>query len=363
MNDRIIKLLQAVQHVPILCNGRTYSPPAISATNGSWSLLTTFGGGDRSQVWGAAIHNGELLFGVGGDVDGAAQIWRYSGGWQNVTPSWGDLMMRVPHIISHVDGYVYAGTQSSSGQVQMWRSANGISWDLYQNFGDTRSALHGMAVWNGHLYVGVHPKSGPGEVWSSCNNWVAPIWTAPALYTYSLHVHNEELYVGTGYPAEVFKFDGSVWSQVSNFNTPDLVIVETMTSYRGELVVAFGRNFWADVPPPCVLAYNGTDWQPIGTTQPGDWRASHNFNASVVVNDTLFVSMGSYYAGISLWALADGANWVKIGSRPNPFGPDITGDSLLAEWIYNLVWDGTDLYVAFASIPNAVQPAVWKYRP
>lgn len=344
-------------------NGREFLPaPNNPATGGSWDLFTHFQSANRTQVWGLEKHDGGLYFGVGGDDEGLAQIWRHKNGiWNNVTPPWEGPIMRVPTLLSS-GGYIYSGNASASGEVQIWRSADGLAWTKVVNFGAAVSNLLSLTEYNGHLYVGVIRKNGTAQLYSTENAWGAPIWTAPGSYLYSLEVHGGALYIGTGYPAEVFKYDGATVQQVSNFNNPALVIVETMVSYRGELIVGFGREYWQD-SSPCVLAYNGTDWKDVGETQPGAWRASHNFNASVVVNDTLFVSMGSLYGDVSLWALEDGKHWVKVGGRPTPFGPEITGTTYKGEWIYGLVWDGAHLYVGFASIATAGQPAVWKYTP
>lgn len=345
-------------------DGRQYLPaPAAPAIGGTWSLFTTFGGGQRSQIWGSVKHAGAMYFGVGGDDDGVAQIWRnINGSWSNVTPGWGNIM-RVPTMVSS-GGYIYAGNASKTDEVQIWRSADGITWTKFINFGTSVSHLLSLTEYNGHLYVGCIRKNGTAQLYSTSNAFDAPVWTSPGSYLYSLEVHNGNLYIGTGYPAEVFKFDGTTFSQISNFNNPNLLIVETMVSYRGDLVVGFGREIGSNTNPPCVMSYNDIDgWLQVGETQPRAWLASHNFNTAVVVNDTLMMSMGSLYGDVSLWALADGKNWTKVGGRPAPFGPDITGSTYKGEWIYALVWDGTDLYVSFASIPTSAQPMVWKYTP
>jgi hypothetical protein len=348
--------------------GREYLPaPSTPVASCTWSLVTTFGGSQRSQVWGMAKHNGVMHYGIGGDSDGQAMIYRgQNGSWMHVTP-FNVPTMRVPTMLSASDGYLYAGTASQTDASQLWRSADGISYTMFLNFGTGVQSIQSLVEYGGHLYLTVRRKAqgAPSEVWSSSNGWAAPIKTFAATFAYKMVVHGSDLYVGTGYPAEVHKFDGTTWTQISNFNNSDLLIVESLVSYRGDLVIAFGKNWWVTPSPPSVMSYNATNgWAQVGATQPGEWRIAHNHNDAIVVNDTLIVSAGSAYAGVSLWSLADGKNWTKLGGRPAAFGADITGTSFAREWIYKLVWNAPDLYVSFATTQlSPIQPAVHKCTP
>jgi hypothetical protein len=355
---RLNALIDLIE-TPTTINGTTFDPPN-QPVHGTWSKIADFSGGGHEQVRGMAVHNGVLFAGIGGQEDGVGEVvMQREDEWIDVTPGhkhWA----RIATLLS-VGDYLYAGVGSFEHGAQIWRTKDGTSWSLVKDFGLNAKLVFSLTSFGSEICAGVDRKTTNGELWCSGNGWYSPVWTSPADYVYSLNVHRDELYIGTGYPAQVWRYDGSRFEQLIDLSKTGAVpIVETMASYRGHLVIAVGRDFSQDPNAPTVLSYDGREWRPVGITNPGAWKASHNFNASIVFGDTLIVTQGSTYGRTAVWALSDGKNWEKLGGRNSEMGADPFFGTMRGEWIYNIIADGDDLYVGFAGDPG--QPSIWKFQ-
>ena len=109
-----------------------------------------------------------------------------------------------------------------------------------------------------------------------------------------MYVYGGDLNVGTGFPAEVHKFDGASLTQLSSSTNLALVIIESLVCYQGDVTVGFRRDYSATPVPPafCRITRKRLASSGVNAAQ----RVAHNHNDAIVVNDTLFLTMGSAYA-------------------------------------------------------------------
>jgi hypothetical protein len=356
--NRFNALLNLVE-TPLTINGTTFVPPS-EDIRGKWTKIADFSGRGHEQVRGLAVHNGVLFAGIGGQEDGVGEVvMQRNGEWVDITPG-EKRWARIATLLS-VGNYLYAGAGSFDHGAQIWRTKDGVSWSLVKDFGPTAKLVFSLTSFRGEICAGVDRKTTNGELWCSGNGWESSVWTSPADYVYSLKVHNGELHIGTGYPAQVWRYDGSRFEKIADLSKNEAVpIVETITSYREHLIIGVGRDFGRDPKAPTVMSYDGKEWAPVGITNPGAWKASHNFNASIVFRDTLIVTQGSAYGRTAIWALSDGKNWKKLGGRDSGMGTDPFLGTMRGEWIYNLVVDRDRLYAAFAGDPG--EPSIWQFQ-
>jgi len=358
LRERIGYLVETTQKSPLLFDEGVILPGSGPIPNGEWRKIGDFSGAGREQVWGLAVHESALYAGVGGQSDTLGSIWQLKDqAWKDVTP-WKNEAMRVPSLLSSGD-YLYAATNSLDSSPQIWRSKDGLEWESIVNFGVDAQALFDLTAYDGGICVGVYRPTADGEVWCSHNNWQEPLWRIPAKYPYELEVHRGALHVGTGYPAAVFRLDRNRSpEQVASFQDGAL-IVESLLSYRGRLVLGLGREFWQkpDAPPIYWLGPFGAS--PAGRSAPGAWRISHNFNAMIEYRGHLLASTGSFYGETAIWALRNGRAWEPFAA--SELREELDAMSGRADWIYNMLTDGDRLYVATAGDPGS--PSIWEFVP
>lgn len=209
-------------------NGDAWIKLGGDGVNSGWTGLT--------DVLTIAKNNGKIVAGTGGAA-GEGEVWEWDqGAWtkvggDGVLSSWNTNYEQVRSLCSH-QGLLYAGLGSSANDAEVWRqNANGtwtqIGGDSL-NSGWTIDYEEAELTSDGTtMYAGLGNSSGDSEVWS----WNGTAWTkiggdslnsswAASGTTddrVKLAVCKGTLYAGLGGSsgrAEVWKWNGSAWSQV-----------------------------------------------------------------------------------------------------------------------------------------------------
>lgn len=251
--------------------------PVIANSAGA-DMAAGFGYSHNLAVASLKVFNGHLYAGTwstpGGLVGSwprkGCEIWRYDGfHWDQVVGheaytrggpngGFGNPNNIAAWKMEVFNGYLYVGTmnwdRSSSGQCQIWRTNNGVTWEKvvdrgFRDVGANENVLNtyvwNMEVFQEKLYVGtfnsktVGPYAG-AQVWRTADG---TSWSKIALpggdgfgesENYgirSLKVYNDELYVGTAASAfqppvgtiqalEIWKYDGAVWTPIVGDDVP-----------------------------------------------------------------------------------------------------------------------------------------------
>lgn len=355
-------------------NGTSWSKIGGDSVGSGWT--TTQG----DMVYGLTVSGGNLFAGVS-DTGGNATMWSHNGtswtqiGGGGVNNSWGYYNLQSVEVMTVSNGYLYAGTGVSvAGNAMVWQF-DGSSWSQIGGQGknsswasNTYENVFSMIHYAGELYVGLGTTANDAEVWKWNGSVWSKVggdslnsgWTTNFEGVYSMAVLNDYLYVGLGASttdAEVWRWNGSTWSKIggdgvsSSWNTT-YEVVYSLGVYNGALLAGIG-NSTGDAE---VWSYNGSTWSKIG----GDglsssWNTSYEWVMSMIAyNKKLYVGLGSTADDAEVWSY-DGSSWAKVG------GDDV-GSSWTAgtyENVRSLVVYNGELYAAVGD--TAGDGEVWRY--
>ncbi len=356
-------------------NGSSWGKIGGDAVGSGWSTAQ----GDI--VYGLNVVGGNLIAGVS-DAAGNATMWSHNGsawsqiGGGGVNGSWGFYNLQSVEVMTVSNGYLYAGTGVTvAGNAMVWRF-DGTNWSQIGGQGansswtaNTYENVASMVHYAGNLYVGLGTTANDAEVWMWNGSVWSQIggdslnsgWTTNFEGVYSLAVYEGELYAGLGVSAndaEVWKWNGSSWSKVGGDSlnsgwTTNFEVVYSLAVYQGRLVAGLG-NSTGDAE---VWAWNNTSWVRIG----GDginsgWNTGYEIVGSMIAyNDQLAVGLGNSADDAEVWLWND-TSWTKIA-----------GDDLNASWtagtyenVRSLVAYNGDLYAAVGD--TAGDGEVWRYN-
>jgi len=320
-------------------------------TGGTWSKI----GGDalngsftntHTQVNSLLYANSTLYAGLVATGNNA-EVWTYSGttwariGGGYINKSWGYFNLQNIETMTVAGDYMYAGTGNTvAGNALVWRF-DGNTWQIVGGQGVNNSWLPttyedvlSMVSYNGNLYVGLGTTANDAEVWK----WDGTTWSQvggdslntswPAGYeeVYSLATYNGNLYAGLGNSAndaEVWRYNGTAWTKVGGDSlnsgwTTNYERVSSLAVFNGNLYAGLG-NSTTDAE---VWRWNGTAWAKIG----GDgvsssWNTNYEQVESMLPYDgKLYVGLGNSTADAELWEY-NGTAWTQIG-----------GDGLNSSW-------------------------------
>lgn len=220
-----------------VCTGNE-SGGEIWRTNGTaWERIGAGGFDDTGNynLAALAVFDNRLYIATGNLTTGV-EIWRSStgnsGSWSQVNhDGFGHGVTWENATLDTFNDQLYAGVSRVVGGVQgraeLWRSANGVSWDpVFTNgLGNAASTdVSAMAEFGGYFYIGLRNETTGGQVWRSTNGTdFSPVFTnglgkAANSRPYGLLVDAGQLYlvfsnIATG--AEVWQTpDGATWRPV-----------------------------------------------------------------------------------------------------------------------------------------------------
>lgn len=238
-----------------------------SSDGSAWSQVVSVGFGDPTNyvviplaVFGGQLYAGVYNWDVAGNTTHGAQLWRSStgntGAWTRVATAGfdGDTDNQGAHSAAVYGGYLYVGTYNWADGTELWRSADGTTWQQVNSngFGDTRNYRIGrLAAFSGYLYAATDYASGGGvQIWRCqlCN--------------------------------------GSDWARVvdNGFGNPDTRSSAALLVFGSQLYGAF-RNLLTGVE--VRRTQDGVHWTQVGMAGFGD---SNNYWADLAVFDNHLVA-------------------------------------------------------------------------
>jgi hypothetical protein len=265
-----------------------------------WHQVVDRGLGNRYNkgIRSMLVYQNALYAGVWNQQQGA-QLWRTFDGvnWQVVVmrgfDGSGNESIRA---LREFDGYLYAGTHNPDGFAQLWRSANGTDWNPVNitGLGDTtNNSIHDLQVFRAYdhpdqieyLYAATRNQVKGAQIWRSANGIdfevvvgdgaAAPSgfgdrWTTAVFHQ---EVFNGHLYVGTLNFRSGFDMqrtaDGVTFEKVgqAGFGAGSCApyawrfgVYENQL-WMGGLNTCSGGTIWRTA--------NGTDWQQMVGASPG----------------------------------------------------------------------------------------------
>lgn len=249
-----------------------------SADGTHWTRLISagFGAAANGEIFRFAEFNGALYATTWSYSEGrGGEIWRSttgnSGSWTRVVNNgFGDPNNVVALSLAVFDGALYAGTLNTAVGGQIWRSADGFTWEPVNASGfgyGSNWAVSALAAFDGWLYAHVRDR---GEIWrcQTCNgtDWqrvVLPgFGNAASTRAGALEATNDTLYAVMGNYStglEVWRtHDGLAWQQVgfggfgdSNNRAPfwdNSVLAEGEQLWVATWNQAHGGEIWAYLP-------------------------------------------------------------------------------------------------------------------
>lgn len=146
--------------------------------DGNWWELVVAGGltsGDNQGVRNLEVCHGALYAGVDNPAQGA-ELWRSADGttWEaTIQGGFGTQTVRNVRglfcVVFDSQEYLYAGLHNSSGPGRLLRSTNGNTWQVItlNGFGDfANSSIHALEMFDGALYAGTRNNLGL-QIWRS----------------------------------------------------------------------------------------------------------------------------------------------------------------------------------------------------
>ena len=315
--------------------------------------------GPYEQVHALAVISGDVYAGLGYSAQDG-ELWRYrDASWTKIggdgtgTPaSWttGANIEQV-YSIAYDASYIYVGLGATGGtDSQVWRCSlpDCTSWTLIGGNG----AAGGYSSWGSalgfevvtsllsdgdYLYAGMGSGGGDAEIWrfnKNTGSWGGAKWAGDGTgwgtgfdQVHAIVTDGSNIYAALGNTAgenEVWKYNGSTWSQIGGLSTTDdfgtshtnvkALLYANSTIYAGlqHTSSSVGAELWS---------YNGSTWTLEGgnyVNKSWGFTGLHSVESSVVVNDKLYIGTGyttNSIHGNALIFSYDGTTWTIIGGQ------------------------------------------------
>ena len=304
---------------------------------------------------------------IAGEMPLWEQVVGQAGG---VGPGFGDTN-NVSILSSAVrDGYLYYATQNPVTGCEVWRSADGESWEQVNSDGFGSPENQGgpsMALFSGDLFVGTFVggvnrtgtriwRSGDGTSWAQVNSdgFGDPGNADPD----AMSTFDGALYVAvTNFTSgvEVWRTpDGTSWSQVNQdgFGDPDNGSALAMTEYLGALYAATandvtGTQVWR--------TSNGSSWTQVNVSGFGSSLNMAGWAADGF-GENLYVSTGTVI-GSQVWRSEDGNDWFQVNG--DGFGDGFNWAVLSLIPFQNTIVAGTWNMFTGAEVWGSFDGALW----
>jgi hypothetical protein len=296
-----------------------------------------FGNGNNQSIEALEIFDDNLYAEATNYAEGAS-IWRTLDGtaWTQVTsPGFDSAYGANNPIVFDMFTFkdqLYGGTGnwvSTPSAGQIWRSANGIDWDLVAADGlgnPNNSGFTTFTSFNGMLYAAALNGIDGAEIWRSSTgnsgSWQrvtsegfgggSAYFIITSLTTFKGQLYaSVEATLGNG--AQVWRSsNGTDWTLVSEDGFGDLDNFQTGSSvvYRGQLYVTTrndvtGAQLWR--------SSNGTTWVQVVGDGFGDVN-NIKIESLTVYAGALYAAANNPVTGVQLWRSTDGVNWTQINA-------------------------------------------------
>lgn len=146
-----------------------------SSFGGEWIVDVDDGFGDShtTMTGGMAIFDGQLFVGAG-NSDSGPQLWRSADGvgWELVpTPGAEDASNEKVEMLTVFRDQLYAGIRNAQDGIELWRTSDGLQWEPANEngFGNrdnaTTNASNAVASFDEQLFLGTENSVDGGELW------------------------------------------------------------------------------------------------------------------------------------------------------------------------------------------------------
>jgi hypothetical protein len=348
---------------------------AVACTNTTgWSIVGGGGTGSAGQSWttgyeqvSSMVFNGTNLY-VGLGLSAAdSEIWTCNtSGTCNVTTGWtkigGDGNGTPPQ------SWGTPGVPATT-TVQRIEFIGNV---LYAGLSDSTGAISAM-VWSCDVSVACTTTTG----WSNIGgNYINSSWPISGHQSIeSMTVHSAKLYAGMGVTnarnALVWEWNGSTWTLIggqglnSSWTPFRYETVQSMVSYQGNLYVGLGVTA-GDAE---VWKWNGSVWSQVGGdasgVAPQSWSTAGNYeivNSMTVFNNEMYVGLGNTAQDAEVWKCTNTCTqttgWTKVGGDASGVAPQSWATAGNYEIVYSMTVFYNELYVGLGS--TAGDAEVWK---
>ena len=208
---------------------------------------------------------------------------------------------------------------------------------LNSGWGTDKETVYSLATWRDELYAGLGDGPGDSEVWRLRDGAWSQVggdglnssWSALGVRegVKAMTVYRDQLYAGigatgwaaTGNHAEVWRWDGSSWTEIGNTSTwgTDKQRVTALAVHNQRLYAALGwGGSTGDIE---IWAYDGTAWEQVaGDTINNSWNTP-GFDEIVSLHShhgRLYAGMGWGPSDSALWAY-DNTAWREVAGGPS----------------------------------------------
>ena len=225
-------------------------------------------------------------------------------GWsQLVKGGFGDRNLEILGPFAEFQGQLYVATMHKSAGAQIWRSADGSTWEAvvgssartpagFGNPGD--KSINKLLAFDGWLYASIWNEAQGGEVWRSADGvtWEASVGgTAPTARGFG-------------------KLENSGITALGGFH-------DTVFAGTGSLYCKDGVELWRSQD-------HGATWEPVAgeryALQTALARESKYFLDLEVFQNVLYISTGDQRTGGSeIWRSFDGGSWDAVVGAPSGY--------------------------------------------
>ena len=271
----------------------------------------------------------------------------------------------VPYTILVMDDGAYTiGTQ--------WTKANrGVSFD---------SA--GLAVMGSTLVALAFAPSAGLETWNSLDEGVT--WTrvasglAPRTRSFALAGDEQTLFLSGGqlvdsqnvplgtYPRQLWKFDGSAWTLVTDSAQFPGRAGHAMLLFQGELYIFGGNNDTGFLSDAWKSSDGGATWKQLPDLPAGIYRTAC---ASTWQKGFVLVSgantpcpTASCQGSAAMWTSTDGISWQPQPGYSQLYHVVATSCTVLGDRLYVVGEGGADVGIAYFMVSSA-DLLTWQYEP
>jgi hypothetical protein len=300
------------------------------------SQININGFGDRSNVSAHRMQSfaGYLYVGTWNENTGG-EVWRSADGtsWSQVnTDGFGNEYNTNALVGEAMAGYLYVGTTNAIEGAEIWRcqACDGSDWSRVMSggFGDTsNTSLERIVVFSDTLYATTANGTTGAEVWQSSSgasgSWTqsnadgfgddnnTAIWAA-AVFDGHLYVATAQIDVDTPTGVEVWRTDGTAWSQINadGFGDADNVFA-WLEPFDGNLY-ALTNNYTTSAQVwRCADCASQSDWARVVDDGFGD---SNNYAGSFMLgfDGKFYAGTNNEATGTEVWQTGNGVNWRQL---------------------------------------------------
>jgi hypothetical protein len=164
-----------------------------------------------------------------------------------------------------------------------------------------------------YLYAGVWGVT-DAMMWRTSDGWhwevASPSWLTPTIYMYDAQAFHDQLYLGLGSPAQLWRTDGDTWQAVDTVGFGDI------NNHTLSTLAVFGDQLYAAV----LNDVTGVEIWRSSSGDPGTWMQvpPGGFGGWASGDVALDVFQGQLYAGFAsdigsqLWRTSDGTTWEQV---------------------------------------------------